>query len=45
MYIFLEAKGIRLDCSDADLIKLGLSAADGSYGEKEILEFIIKHEI
>jgi death-on-curing protein len=44
MVIFLEAKGIMLDYSDEDLIKLGLSLADGTYDENDVLEFILKHE-
>ena len=44
MYTFLEAEEIMLNCSDADLIKLGLSLADGSYNEADVLEFIKTHE-
>ena len=42
---FLAQNGILLDCSNKDLIKLGLSVADGTYNENNILEFIMKHEI
>jgi len=45
MITFLEAHGIMLDCSDDDLVKLGLSIADSKFDDKDILEFIIKHEI
>ena len=45
MLTFLKENGVLLDCTNADVIKLGLSAADGSYDENDILEFIIKHEI
>jgi len=41
---FLKENGIILDCTNADLIKLGLSLADGTYGAQDVLEFIIKHE-
>jgi len=44
MLVFLESLDIVLNCSDADLIKLGLSIADGSYDENDILEFITKYE-
>jgi len=42
---FLKENGILLDCTNEDLIKLGLSLADGTYDENDVLEFILKHEI
>ena len=45
MLVFLEANKVMLNCSDGDLVKLGLSVADGTFNENDILEFIIKHEI
>ena len=45
MITFLESHDIMLNCSDNELIKLGLSVADGTFDEKDILEFIIKHAI
>ena len=44
MITFLESYEINLGCSDNDLIKLGLSVADGTFADKDIFEFIIKHE-
>ena len=44
MLAFLEEKGITLVYSDEDLIELGLSLADGTYDENDVLEFIFKHE-
>ena len=45
LLIFLKENGILLDCSNEDLIKLGLSVADGTYNVNNTLEFIIEHEI
>ena len=44
MVEFLKLNGYILNCPHDDLIKLGLSVADGTFDEKDILEFIIKHE-
>ena len=44
MMTFLEAHDIMLDCSDADLIKLGWSLAGGSCSEEDVLKFIMEHE-
>ena len=45
MITFLESCEIALDCSDDDVVELGLSVADGTFDYDDILEFIIKHEI
>ena len=45
MLTFLKENGVLLDCSDEELVKLGLSVADGTSNEKDIMEFIISHEI
>ena len=45
MIAFLESCDIMLECADSDLVKLGLSVADGTFDDNDILEFIIKHEI
>jgi len=42
MLSFLESNGIRLKCSDDELIWLGLGLADGTISENEVLDFIIK---
>ena len=43
MLTFLEINGVNLNYTDEELITLGLSLADGSISEKEVLEWIIKH--
>jgi len=43
MLSFLESNGIRLECSDEELVTLGLGLADGSVSEKEALDFIAEH--
>ena len=43
MVSFLEVNGIKLICTDAELIDLGLRLADGSIEEKALLDFIIEH--
>jgi death-on-curing protein len=43
MISFLELNGIKLTCTDDELVKIGLGLADGSMDEKTLLEFIIKH--
>lgn len=43
MYVvltFLETNGIRLDCTDADIVRAGLSLADGSMGYDGLLAWI-----
>ena len=43
MVSFLEVNGIKLICTDAELINLGLGLADGSLKERALLDFIIEH--
>lgn len=42
MLTFLEAEGIKMDCSNADVVELGLSVADGSMKYDEVLSWINK---
>ena len=44
MLTFLEMNGIRLLCTDDELVKIGLGVADGSMGYDELLEWIRAHE-
>ncbi len=44
MLSFLEMNGIRLKCTDEELIEVGLSVAEGKMGYPEILEWVITHE-
>lgn len=40
MLTFLEAEGIKMDCTNADVVHLGLSVADGSMKYEDILRWI-----
>lgn len=42
MLTFLEAEGIKMTCTNADVVDLGLSVASGSMKYAEILEWINK---
>ena len=42
MLTFLEAEGIKMHCSNADVVALGLSVASGSMKYEEILDWIHK---
>lgn len=44
MLSFLELNGIKIEATDADIIKLGLSVADGSMKYEEILDWINSHK-
>lgn len=44
MLSFLEMNGIRLRCTDQELVHIGLSIADGSMGYKELLQWVIEHK-
>ena len=43
MISFLELNGIKLICTDDELIKIGLGLAEGSIDVKMLLSFIIEH--
>lgn len=36
MLTFLEVNGLRVECSDADIVKAGLALADGTMGYEEL---------
>lgn len=42
MLTFLEAEGIKMNCTNADVVKLGLAVASGSMKYDEILGWINK---
>ena len=44
MLCFLEMNGIRLCCTDGELIHIGLSVADGSMGYQELLQWVMEHK-
>ena len=43
MMAFLEMNGIRIQCSDEELVHAGLSVADGSMGYEELLQWVMDH--
>jgi len=43
METFLELNGMNIECTDDELIQLGLGVASGQIGQELILEWIIKH--
>lgn len=42
MLTFLEVEGIKMGCSNSDVVNLGLSVADGSMKYDDVLEWINK---
>ena len=43
MLSFLEMNGIKLRCTDEELVHIGLSVADGSMGYEELLLWVKEH--
>ena len=41
MLVFLEMNGIRISCSDDDLVRIGLSVADGAMGREDLLQWVV----
>ena len=44
MLTFLEMNGIRIRCTDDELVHIGLSVADGSMKYEELLAWVLDHE-
>lgn len=44
MLTFLEVNGIRMNCTNEDVIFAGLSVADGSMKYEALLDWVKKHE-
>lgn len=44
MIAFLEVNGIYLECTNEDVVKVGLSIADGSMHYEELLQWIKDHK-
>jgi death-on-curing protein len=48
MLTFLEVNGVKVECSDEDIVSAGLALADGSMGYDELLAWlrarILKHD-
>ena len=45
MLTFLEMNGIRIQCTDDELVHVGLSVADGSMKYEELLTWVLDHEM
>jgi len=45
MLTFLELNGIKLNCTDEDIVSAGLKLASGEMGYEELLDWIRSHEI
>lgn len=45
MLTFLEVNGIRLDCTNEDVVHIGLSVADGSMDYEALLTWVREHRI
>lgn len=43
MLTFLETNGIRVDCSDSDIIQAGLALADGSMRFEGLRDWLLAH--
>ena len=43
MLSFLEMNGIRIRCTDEEIVHIGLSTADGSMGYEELLQWVREH--
>ena len=44
MLSFLEMNGIRIRCTDDELVGIGLSVADGSMRYEDLLQWVIEHK-
>ena len=44
MLTFLEMNGIRIQCTDEELVHIGLSVADGSMKYEELLQWVRDHK-
>ena len=43
MLTFLEVNGIRIECTNEELVTVGMSVADGSMSYEELLEWVLGH--
>ena len=44
MLSFLEMNGIKIKCTDEEIIYIGLSVADGSMGYEDLLQWVLSHK-
>ena len=45
MLTFLEVNGIRVECTDEDIVRAGLSLAEGSMDYEKLLDWIREHAV
>ena len=45
MLSFLEMNGIRIVCTDDELVHIGLSVADGSMQYEDLLQWVTEHKV
>lgn len=45
MLTFLEVNGIHMDCTNKEVVEIGLGVADGSIGYEQLLKWIRDHRI
>lgn len=45
MLTFLEVNGVRIECTNEELVKVGLSVAAGNMGYEELRDWVIEHKI
>ncbi len=45
MLTFLEVNGIRMVCTNEEVARVGLAAADGSMKHEELLAWILEYRI
>ena len=43
MLSFLEMNGVKITCTDDELVRVGLSVADGSMGYEDLLRWVVDH--
>ena len=44
MLSFLEMNGIRIKCTDEEIVAIGFSTADGSMSYEELLQWVVEHK-
>lgn len=45
MLTFLEVNGIRLECTNEEIVEVGLSVAGGTMGYEALLNWVIEHRL
>ena len=45
MLTFLEVNGIRLECSNEEIVAIGLAVASGAMGYEPLLEWVQDHRV